>query len=229
MNKLSRTKLELFLDCPRCFWLDVNKGVKRPGFPPYTINSAIDALLKDEFDAVRQSGMLHPVLKKNNIDASPYKSDLLSEWRNNFVGIQFKHAPTDFLVFGAIDDIWVNKQDELIVVDFKATGAKEHQVYDSYKRQMDVYCWLFIQNGFKVSKTGYFLFARVNKGGGFEGGRLAFDLFLVPQETNPGWVENALLACRKTLSGAMPEARDGCAYCQYISASLSKSNDKQLA
>jgi hypothetical protein len=32
--KLSRSKLELFIDCPRCFYLDRKMGVGRPpGFP----------------------------------------------------------------------------------------------------------------------------------------------------------------------------------------------------
>jgi len=215
MDKLSRTKLELFLECPRCFWMDAKSGVKRPGFPPYTINSAIDGLLKDEFDTCRRTGAVHPVIKQNNIDAEPYKSEKLAGWRNNFTGVQFRHEPSDFLVFGAIDDIWVNKNGELIIVDFKATGAREHQVYESYKRQMDIYSWLFIQNGFRVSKTGYFLFAKVNRDAGFAKGMLSFDLILQPQETNTGWVEGALLNCRKALDGAMPRAGEGCVYCQF--------------
>ena len=46
MIKLSRSKIDLYLECPRCFWLDLKKGIKRPQPAPYTINSAIDLLLK---------------------------------------------------------------------------------------------------------------------------------------------------------------------------------------
>lgn len=215
MVKLSRSKLELFLDCPRCFWLDINKSIKRPPPAPYTINTAIDALLKQEFDVHREEGSAHYLIEKYKIDAVPYKSEKLKEWRNNFVGVQFHHKPTDFLVFGAVDDVWVNPKGELIVVDYKATGAKEHQIYDSYRRQMEVYQWLFSQNGYKVSRTGYFLFARVNKEGGFNGARLSFDMFLEPQEADISWVEKALFEARHVKDGPVPAHKPECAYCQF--------------
>ena len=50
MKKLSRTRIQNFLDCPKCFYLEENFKVKKPSFAPYLINSAVDALLKKEFD-----------------------------------------------------------------------------------------------------------------------------------------------------------------------------------
>lgn len=115
MVKLSRSKIELFLDCPRCFWLDMKKGVKRPPPAPYTINSAIDGLLKKEFDVYREDGTAHYIIKKYNIDAIPYKCEQINTWRHNFTGVQFHHKSTDFLVFGAVDNVWANPAGELIV------------------------------------------------------------------------------------------------------------------
>lgn len=215
MVKLSRSKLELFLDCPRCFWLDMKKGLKRPPPAPYTINSAIDALLKQEFDVCRQNGVAHYLIKKYNINAIPYKSDKIDSWRHNFTGIQFHHKPTDFLVFGAVDDVWVNPQGELIVVDYKATGANSYRIYPAYKRQMEVYQWLLLANGFKVSKTGYFLFAKVNKPGGFAAGKLSFDLFLEPLEGGSAWVEPSIFEAKKLLDQAIPAYGEKCLYCQF--------------
>lgn len=215
MIKLSRSKLELFLDCPRCFWLDMKKGVKRPPPAPYTINTAIDGLLKKEFDVCRENGTAHYLIKKYNINAIPYKCKEINTWRQNFTGIQFQHKPTDFLVFGAVDDVWINPSGELIVVDYKATGANQHQIYPQYKRQMEVYQWLFLQNGNKVSKTGYFLFAQVNKNNGFAEGKLSFDLTIEPLEGDSSWVEGALVKARSAMDGAIPEANPECVYCQY--------------
>lgn len=215
MPKLSRSKLELFLDCPRCFWLNMQKGLKRPPPAPYTINSAVDALLKQEFDICRESGTAHYIIKKYNIDAIPYKCDQIDTWRHNFTGIQFQHKPADFLVFGAVDDVWVNPQGELIVVDYKATGANNYRIYPSYKRQLEVYQWLLLQNSFKVSKTGYFLFAKVNKAGGFAAGKLSFDLFLEPLEGDSSWIEGSLLEAKKTLYGPLPAHSAECLYCQF--------------
>jgi len=215
MTKLSRSKLELFLDCPRCFWLDVKNGLKRPPPAPYTINSAIDGLLKKEFDVHRENGTAHYLIKKYNIDAIPYKCDKIDDWRHNFTGVQFHHKPTDFLVFGAVDDVWINPAGELIVVDYKATGANNHQIYPQYKRQMEVYQWLLAQNNYKVAKGGYFLFAKVNKGEGFGSGKLSFDLFIEPQEGDNSWVENSLFEAKKTLDGTIPQHNPKCPYCQF--------------
>lgn len=224
MMKLSRSKLELFLDCPRCFWLDMKKGVKRPPPAPYTINSAIDGLLKQEFDVHRENGTAHYMMKKYNIDAIPFKCDQINTWRHNFTGVQFHHKPTDFLVFGAVDDVWVNPAGELIVVDYKATGAKQYQIYPQYKRQMEVYQWLLLQNSYKVSKTGYFLFAKVNKENGFAEGKLSFDLFVEPQEGDSAWVEEGLIAARKALDSPIPPLGKECTYCQFSVGMVNNGN-----
>ena len=215
MVKISRSKIDLFMDCRRCFWLDINKKIKRPPPAPYTINSSIDALLKQEFDSFRRIGQPHYIMKQYNINALPYNCQQINTWRDNFTGIQFQHAQSGFLVFGAIDDVWINPDNELIVVDFKATGAKEYRIYDSYKRQMEVYQWLFVKNGYKVSKTGYFVFAKVDKNKGFAGGKLSFDLFIEPQEGDYSWVDNALLDAKKTLADKIPLPNQNCPYCKF--------------
>lgn len=213
MVKLSRSKRELFLGCPRCFWLDLRKNIKRPA--SYTINSAIDGLLKKEFDVHRQNSTAHYLIKKYNIEAVLNQSEHIDTWRHNFTGIQFHHLPTDFLVFGAVDDIWVNPKGELIVVDYKSTGANEYKIYDSYRRQLEIYQWLFARNGFRVLKTGYFLFAKVNKANGFADGRLSFDFSLEPLASDYSWVEEALFLAKKTLDGPLAEGGKECPYCQF--------------
>jgi len=199
----------------------MKNGLKRPPPAPYTINSAIDALLKQEFDVHRENGTAHYIITKYNIDAIPFKCDQINAWRHNFTGVQFQHKATDFLVFGAVDDVWINPAGELIVVDYKATGAKEYKIYDSYKRQMEVYQWLLLQNGYKVSKTGYFLFAKVNKQGGFAAGKLSFDLFLEPLEGDSSWVEGAIVQAKATLDGSIPPYGPECPYCQFSAGQVS--------
>ncbi|MCA9328617.1 hypothetical protein KC959_02510, partial [Candidatus Saccharibacteria bacterium] len=85
--KVSRSKIELFQQCPRCFWLDVRLKIKRPGSPPFNINKAIDELFKKEFDVHRAAGTPHPIMKDNQIKAVPFKHKDMDTWRENFVGI----------------------------------------------------------------------------------------------------------------------------------------------
>ncbi len=227
MQKISRSKLELFLDCPRCFWLDVKKGVKRPPPAPYTINSAIDQLLKDEFDVYRREGKPHPLFAQYKLDLVPYQCKELNAWRHNFTGVQARYEPADFLVFGAVDDIWVNPQGELFVVDYKATGAKEYNIYDSYKRQMEVYQWLLRQNKYTVSETGYFLFAKVDKTAGFPGAKLSFGLFLQPQQGDTSWIEPALDNAGRILQSDIPGPGQDCPYCQFAQGHRSNEDAKE--
>ena len=66
--KLSRSKLELFLNCPRCFYLDRRLGTGQPQGPAFSLNVAVDKLLKKEFDTHRAKGESHPLMKTYGID-----------------------------------------------------------------------------------------------------------------------------------------------------------------
>ncbi len=215
MIKLSRSKLELFMECPRCFWLYVGKGIGRPPGFPFTINNAIDFLLKQEFDKHRADGTAHYLIKREGIDAVPFMHDDIDKWRHNFTGIQHMHEKSGFLVFGAVDDIWCDSKEHLIVVDYKASGAAKGELYDSYKRQMEVYQWLLRRNGFKVNDCGYFVYARVDKDKGFADGNLKFTIDLQSYVGDDSWVEGMIMKARKCLDEPIPVADPECDYCSY--------------
>lgn len=225
MVKLSRSKLELFMKCPRCFWLDLKYGVRRPPGFPFTINSAIDYLFKQEFDIYREKREPHPIMTQAGIDAIPYDSPEINKWRDALRGgIQHHHAATDFMVQGGVDDIWVNKAGELIVVDYKSTGSNDPQIYDDYVRQLEIYQWLLRENGYKVSPTGYWVYAQVDKSQGFGNGKgvLPFHIFVKSAEGRWDWIAQKLLEARVVLdSPNPPEPSPECmtsgnqAFCKY--------------
>ena len=228
--KLSRSKIDLFISCPRCFYLDRKLGVGRPPSFPYNLNSAVDALLKQEFDTYRVNGTKHPLIEKYGVDARPVPHKDLDKWRHNFTGVQFLHEPTNFLIFGAIDDLWQNSQGEYIVVDYKSTSKDEEitelnkEWQDGYKRQMEVYQWLLRQNGYKVSDTGYFVYCNGKKDRKAFDGKLEFDVTIIPYTGNDSWVENTILEAYKCLnSDTIPKAAAECDYCNYIESVNSKS------
>lgn len=221
--KLSRSKLDLFMECQRCFYLDNKLGVGRPKGPSFTLNIAVDALLKKEFDFHRVEKSSHPLMKKYKVDAIPFSHDLLNDWRENFVGIQVRHPASGLTVSGAIDDIWVNPAGELIIVDYKATSkdGKVEALSDSgwdrqYKRQMEVYQWLFRKKGFKVSDTGYFVYVNGRKDKEAFDAKLEFDVTLIPHTGDDSWVEDAIMQARECLdSDALPPCSQTCDYCMY--------------
>jgi RecB family exonuclease len=225
--KLSRSKIELFTECPRCFYLDRRLGVGRPPGFPFTLNSAVDTLLKKEFDVHRARGSRHPLMETYGVDAVPFQHDMMDEWRENFKGVQFFHRPTNLIITGAVDDLWVNKKGEVIVVDYKATSTDAEITLDadyraSYKRQMEIYQWLMRKNGFAVSDTGYFVYANGNKDKAAFDAKLEFSVQLLSYKGNDSWVEDALFEIKKCLDGAsIPNAGSRCEYCPYRDAARS--------
>ncbi len=223
--KLSRSKIDLFLNCPRCFYYDRRLGVGRPPGFPFALNSAVDALLKKEFDLHRVKNKKHPIQEKYGIDAKPVSHDDLDKWRHNFTGIQHLHEPTNLLIFGAIDDLWQNSKGEYIVVDYKATSKNEKiealdkDWQDGYKRQMEIYQWLLRQNGYNVSDIGYFVYCNGKKDKKAFDAKLEFDITLIPYQGNDSWIEKTITKAHQCLnSDTIPEANLNCDYCAYIKA-----------
>lgn len=227
--KVSRSKIELFMQCPRCFWLDVRLKITRPSSPPFNINKAIDELFKKEFDIHRKAGTAHPLMEQAKLRAKPYQHAEIDKWRHNFTGVVHLHEPTNLHVFGAVDDIWINDKDELIVVDYKATAKKEPVTalgveggwQDMYRRQMEIYQWLLRQNGYRVSDTGYFVYATgTTERDGFHN-VVEFETHLIPHTGKTDWVEDVLRQMKKVMdSNKMPAvgkaAMGGdCEFCTY--------------
>ncbi len=131
--KLSRSKLESFISCPRCFYIDRRLGVGTPPGFPFNLNSAVDHLLKQEFDIHRANSSKHPLIDRYGVDAIPAAHPDLDKWRTNFTVIQFHHKATNLILSGAIDDLWKNSAGEYIVVDYKAT-SKEAKIFKSTLR-----------------------------------------------------------------------------------------------
>ncbi|MDD4990096.1 MAG: PD-(D/E)XK nuclease family protein [Candidatus Pacebacteria bacterium] len=222
--RLSRSKIDLFLNCPRCFYLDRRLGIGQPPSFPFTLNSAVDKLLKKEFDIHRASQTQHPFIEKYGLDnVLPYQNPLIDEWRNALSGgICYLYKPTNFYITGGIDDVWQNtKTGELIIVDYKAT-AKDGEVnidadwQIAYKRQMEVYQWLFKQNGFSVSNTGYFVYCNgITDKEAFDA-KLEFNVKVIPYQGNGSWIEKTLADIKNCLEqNIMPQPSFNCPYCNY--------------
>lgn len=224
--RLSRSKIALFLECPRCFYIDNKLGVARPPGFPFNLNSAVDALFKKEFDRHRTNKTPHPLMTTYGIDAVPFEHAKMDEWRDSLKrGITYLHPETGLLVCGGVDDVWVNSKGELIIADYKATSkderitALDQEWHDGYKKQMEVYQWLFRKNGFKVSDTGYFVYANASKDREAFDGKLEFEVTLVPHVGETNWIEPALLALHACLeSDEIPAPGMDCDYCRYREA-----------
>lgn len=228
--RLSRSKIDLFIECPRCFYLDNKLGTGRPRGPSFTLNIAVDALLKKEFDTHRAKGSPHPLMSAYGVDAIPYSDPKMDVWRENFKGVEYRDEATGFVISGAVDDVWQNPKGELIVVDYKATSkdGKIETLADSaweeqYQRQMGVYQWLLKKNGYPVSSTGYFVYANASKDKEAFDAQLEFDITVIPCEGETEWIDEVLPQIKKCLdSASLPKIGDYCEYCPYREAAGKK-------
>lgn len=223
--RISRSKIDLFVDCQLCFYLDQKLGVARPPGFPLTLNVAVDELLKKEFDIHRANRTTHPFMEAYGIDAVPFDHPKMDEWRDSLrKGVEYVDPNTNLSVRGGVDDIWINKHGELIVVDYKATSKREEitlegSLGEQYERQMEVYQWLLRKNGFKVSDTGYFVYVNGKKDAKAFDKKLEFDVVLLPCKGDTEWIEPTLIKIKESLmSNVLPSPDPDCDFCAYRKA-----------
>ena len=221
--KLSRSKVDNFVSCKRCFYIDRRLGVGHPPGFPFNINSAVDELLKKEFDQYRDAGKPHPYMDSVSRNLIPYKHDQLDEWRENFKGVQYLHEETNLIFTGAVDDLWLDiDSEEVVVVDYKATAKNSEVTIDAdwqqgYRRQMDFYQWLLRKNGLKVSDVGYFVYCNGDKQKPSFDQKIHFDVSVLEYKGDGSWIEETILQIKELLNqDNVPNYSDDCDYCTYI-------------
>ena len=226
--EVSRSRIEAFINCPACFWLDRVKGVKFPGMPPFLLNSATDTLLKKDFDQYRELQKPHPFMERNGLShLVPFQHADFHSWTQSLqLGFRTYHESSNLIIGGGLDDVWHDpKTNELFIVDYKSTAGKrsedlsklepitlEGRWKDGYKRQMDMYQWIMNEKtkedlkDYKVSNVGYFVY--VNGDQHFEDGMLridedkadmSFDVQLLTYKGNHDWVEKEILNLKQCL------------------------------
>lgn len=224
--RLSRSRIENFLKCTRCFYIDRRLGVDQPPGYPFSLNSAVDALLKKEFDIHRAEHSKHPLFEQYGINSVPFEHPMMNTWRETLEGLQYKHEPSGFLVTGAVDDIWQNANGELHVVDYKATAKNGEVNIDAewqkgYKNQIEIYQWLLKhqKDAFKVSSVGYFVYVNGKMDAKAFDAKLGFDVKVIPYEGDDSWVEGKLMEIKECLnSEKLPSASADCDFCTYRKA-----------
>jgi hypothetical protein len=189
---------------------------------PFNLNSAVDLLLKKEFDVHRIAQTAHPLMKHYGIDAIPFAHANMDMWREALRGgVRYVDPETNFEVTGAPDDLWVNPAGALHVVDYKATSKDGEVSLDAawqigYKRQMEVYQWLLRRNEFTVDPVGYFVYCNGKRDREAFDAKLDFDIIVIAYTGDDGWIPSALRAAKTCLDADMlPLAGEDCDWCAY--------------
>jgi len=247
---LSRSAFDDFKKCQRCFYLIRKRGFIAPGTPQFTMNSTTDKLLKKEFDLLRKDQKTHPILIEKKLNhIVPYKNEdtavniygnpiirsdtkipyeKMEAWRSNFHGLQTRFKKTNFVLYGSVDDIWLDtKKNSLILVDYKSQ-ANENEVSQEtywdgdfksgYQRQLDFYFYLLKQQNFKetISDDAYLLVVNAR---GLEkkfDNKLLFESRLIHTKVKDENLENEIQEMINVFnSDEVPDSNKLCKNCAY--------------
>ena len=225
---VSRTRIQNFLDCPRCFYLQNRLAIKALKSLPFRLNSATDTLLKKTFDTAREKQIPHRYFKKNNIDLVPFNHKNMNQWRENFQGVKYHYKKANLIVQGAVDDILINlKTKELSPIEFKSTQTKDGESvkylgkphHKFWKNQLEVYGYLLEKNGFKISENSYIVFCNAEIHHEEWSEKLNFDVQVINYKIDYTWVESTLDKIKDLLiQDTMPDFSDPdhCDICRYL-------------
>ena len=214
--RLSPSKLNLFRECPRCFWLDKVQGIERPrGIFP-SLPGGMDRVIKSYFDTCRGvEGLPQELRDRLPTGVALYPDQgQLDRWRNWRTGLAYRDQDGSVL-FGAVDDVLVMGDRRHVPFDYKTKGSvtSEDDAVKYYQNQLDCYGLLLQENGFPVADYGVLLYYSPKQVNG--GGLVAFETQCLKIPIDPERARRVFREAVGVLKGALPAAND-CAFCAWV-------------
>ena len=210
--KLSPSSLNLFLECPRCFWLQINEGIHRPrGIFP-SLPGGMDGVIKIYFDKYREKDKLPPEIEGKIKGKLVRDQELLKKWRNWRTGLEYKDNGTGATLFGALDDC-LEDSGKYLPLDYKTRGSapREGDSEKYYGNQIDCYALLLEENGYPVGEFGYLIYYYPKEVK--ENGVVVFDIKPIELKIDPERARKTIWDAIKLLSGPIPPHHSECEYC----------------
>lgn len=206
MPQLSASTLKLFQECPRCFWLHVNRKLERPRGPFPSLPSGIDRVLKAYFDTYRNSGELPPLI------AGKLEGALSS----NALTLGFNDDVSRARLWGKLDDCVLLPDGRVSPLDHKTRASAPDDVSYTqtyYQFQMDVYTLLLERNGHRTTRTAHVIYYFPVAGTLHEG--FPFEVAVHTIVTRPEVALQVFTDAVTCLSEALPASAEACGYCRW--------------
>ena len=219
-TRLSPSSLSVFRDCPRCFWWEQNKKVKRPrGIFP-SLPGGIDRIMKAFVEECMTSGVDVPHLL-NAVEAKPYHDRAkVRKWQNWRTGMT---AEIDcgkqgiVTLSGAIDDLLLWPDGKVSPWDYKtkASPPKDGDSEKYYGAQLDIYHKLLESEELECTGQGYFTYLWPTAIQ--DADNIVFANQTVIVDTDPERAVDLVRRAVECLAGAEPEEGSVCEYCTFLS------------
>jgi len=213
--KLSPSTLNLFLECPRCFWLHINKKIKRPrGIFP-SLPGGMDLAIKAYFDTYRLKGKLPPEIDGKVTERLFPNMAVLERWRSwGRTDLCYEDKSLNAILSGALDDCLV-EDNFYVPLDYKTRGFdSQEDPRRYYQTQLDCYCLMLESSGYKTKGLAYLLYYWPNE---VKEERLVkFNVELTKIETNIKSAEKIFKDAVILLSSQIPKSSTDCEYCSLV-------------
>ena len=210
--QLSPTTLQLFVNCPRCFWLQFRRQVHRPrGIFP-SLPGGMDSVIKVYYDRYRSQNEMPPELEGRVRGRLVADQALMDQWRNWRTGLRYVDEQRQATLFGALDDCLQNG--ELFVpLDYKTRGyaPKPGESQRYYGLQLNCYAWLLAANGFPAANYGYLVYYYPHSV--FANGSVKFGVEPVEIPVSAEDGRRVFERAVDCLAGDEPAAHTKCEYC----------------
>ena len=201
--KLSPSSLNLLEDCPRCFWLDKVKKIKRPSGPMSSIPIKMDSIIKHYFNKYRELNELPPIIlgKITGRLAVDMPKTLQYEDENGIT------------LCGRPDDYFELEDRSIVALDHKTASKPPEAVHSSYKLQLNVYGYLLKMMGYKTTNKAYLAYYCPDDCDLHNG--MCIHCTIIEMKTNPIHAKELVKKAYDVLNGPMPEPSNNCMYCKW--------------
>ena len=213
--QLSPSSLSLYMECPKCFWLQKINGIHRPQ-QIFALQSNFDRILKPYFDKFRKEGKLPPELN-GKVEGKLFEDqELLEKWRNALrPTLKYKHPRREgFFLAGGLDDCLFDGR-YYIPVDFKTTGSSsfEENSEKYYQHQLDIYNFLLTESGYETKGLAYLVYYKPKEVSGE--GLMKFQITVKKMETDHKRALRLFEDAIELLEGPMPKSHSDCQFCSW--------------
>lgn len=214
---LSNSRLGLYRECPRCFWLELNAGIKRPDTIFPSLPGGLDLLFKRYFDRFRDRGELPPEVKEKLPGRLLPDAQTIDRWRDWRRGIRSGTAWADVEVMGALDECLADGAGFYYPLDYKTRGyAPKADSHAFYQDQMNLYTLLLERNGHQTKRLAYLIYYHPTEVR--EYGLIQFQVDVREVPTDPVAAETLVRDAVTTLRGPTPAVSSSCGFCCWTRA-----------
>ena len=159
---LSKSALEKYRTCPRCFWLEKREGLKQPEGIRSGLPMGMDRVIKNHYDAWRAQGELPPEIREALPGWKLYdgKRMSLSDMRNWRKGLAVDLGE-GITLSGALDDLLYHPERKVYaMLDYKtkAKATNEADTRKYYGLQAEVYDGNLDKNGYPTEGNAIFVY-----------------------------------------------------------------------